>query len=1166
MHRHLHTLIAGTVAFSMVACGDEEEPVVIPDLVIQTSSLPGANEGVDYQVEVTASGGTDTDYRWSLASGRLPSGVFLRSEGTPTTVIAGRPRAPGTFDFSLRVRDSESNETIENFQIEVAEAPPQVEIVTTALPMGSLTMPYDAQIEAANGNEYTWRVVSGELPPGLEIDETGTPATRIFGQPTQEGRYSFTVRVVDAAGNRDTEQYAVEIVDDIPPLTMEPRNFDAAIAGVEYSTTVRADGGSLSGYTWSVVGGALPDGLTLSETGTPEATISGTPTREGSFSFRLEVRDDENDFDREAYFIEVQPAPPPLRITTFELAAGRVAEPYSQTIRGIGGGDADYSWSVVSGSLPPGLTITQGTPEMTLEGTPTEADTFTFELELDNPAASPARQEYTVVIEEEIIPVTITSTATVLVLPNAEGGQPYSATLAAQDGAPLPSGANPNAVRYNWVVTGGELPPGLELDPIGRGDNDVGTFVGVPSALGTYTATVTVFDRLNNTDSQIIEITVDPPSEPLVIETDIPDFAANGCYSTEISASGGGNTGYQWEVVGGSLPPGFGLRPEGTPSTVVSGAFNGTPGTFSVTLQVTDSFGIQSTANLDLVVDPTKSGDPRWGVMAGDIEVDNRTDLFVTDLCAETPGNAVRVNLGSSFEDVSFSTQDVLLSPRGDALAFISDADSSSREDVYLVDLRDGPQQGEAVRIFTGSNTSQDANHIKWSPDGRKLAVHADLTRSSSDDLYVVDLSDLSSPGMPMQVNTTGPSSSYDVYFYDMAFSPDGNKIAWVQDLEGSSRDYIYWSDLSGATPVGPNRVHATPSSTSMDVNGGFVWTPDSRGVVFNADFNAISRDELWFSDLTGAAPYTAVVISGNIQSFGDITANFTLYREEHFSFSPDGSTLFFMGDQDVDNEFEIYTLSYDAQNGTFAAPQKLTSHSQGSFANTEYAKWSPDSTKIAVVGDYRSNSRTEVFVLDLVNDTFPISGTGYRPLRAAPDTIREQGFTYDWDLQWSADSTKVAFIGDYQVSGADNAYVVDITGGAPYTSYRVHPATNSSAEDVDEVQFSPDGRKVALAGDVRSSYDELWVTDISSLPPGVSAQAHGPFSSTALDVQPNSTSNPNNWFWIGPDRLIFRGDIQTSAEDRAWFVDVSGTPSEWSPSLLTGSMTSSQDVNFLVR
>ena len=46
-------------------------------------------------------GGGIPPYRWSVTSGRLPTGLRLR----PSGVFAGKPRTRGTFSFTVKVVD-----------------------------------------------------------------------------------------------------------------------------------------------------------------------------------------------------------------------------------------------------------------------------------------------------------------------------------------------------------------------------------------------------------------------------------------------------------------------------------------------------------------------------------------------------------------------------------------------------------------------------------------------------------------------------------------------------------------------------------------------------------------------------------------------------------------------------------------------------------------------------------------------------------------------------------------------------------------------------------------------------------------------------------------------------------------------------------------------------
>jgi hypothetical protein len=76
------------------------------------------------------------------------------------------------------------------------------------------------------------------------------------------------------------------------------------------------------------------------------------------------------------------------------LPNGTVGLAYSQQLTGTGG-TAPYTFSVSSGPLPAGLTLT---PTGVLAGTPTTAGTFTFTLRVIDSAGCPGTRPYTVTI------------------------------------------------------------------------------------------------------------------------------------------------------------------------------------------------------------------------------------------------------------------------------------------------------------------------------------------------------------------------------------------------------------------------------------------------------------------------------------------------------------------------------------------------------------------------------------------------------------------------------------------------------------------------------------------------------------------------------------------------------------------------------------------------
>lgn len=125
---------------------------------------------------------------------------------------------------------------------------------------------------------YVWTLVSGSLPPGMELDEcTGI----ISGTPTSSGSYTFTVRATDAIGSFQQKTLRICIIEITTASELPAGN-----AGTPYVKNLTETPGQQETELWTLVDGVLPDGLTLSEAG----VLSGTPTEIGSHGFRIRVR------------------------------------------------------------------------------------------------------------------------------------------------------------------------------------------------------------------------------------------------------------------------------------------------------------------------------------------------------------------------------------------------------------------------------------------------------------------------------------------------------------------------------------------------------------------------------------------------------------------------------------------------------------------------------------------------------------------------------------------------------------------------------------------------------------------------------------------------------------------------------------------------------------
>ena len=88
------------------------------------------------------------------------------------------------------------------------------------------------------------------------------------------------------------------------PPTILNSEVDAGELAVSYLDTLAAIGGATP-YSWSLAGGALPDGVTLS----PAGVLSGVPTESGEFLFTAQLLDDNSDTDIREFSLFIQGDP-----------------------------------------------------------------------------------------------------------------------------------------------------------------------------------------------------------------------------------------------------------------------------------------------------------------------------------------------------------------------------------------------------------------------------------------------------------------------------------------------------------------------------------------------------------------------------------------------------------------------------------------------------------------------------------------------------------------------------------------------------------------------------------------------------------------------------------------------------------------------------------------
>ena len=248
--------------------------VALPGLLITPPSpLPAGQINVPYTTQLAATGGLGSPYFWSATG--LPNGLTIANN---SGLIAGIPRAAGTFSIAVTVSDTSNATDTQTYALTIAAS--ALSINSPPLPNGAVGSPYNAAVSATGGSgNYTFTATG--LPAGVTLSTSGI----VSGTPTTAGTFSVVVTATDAAASAAITASATFKVTIAPQLAVTATTIPNGVVGTALPAVQLTATGGTSPYQFQSAN--LPPGLTLASNG----TLSGTPTAAGTFSFTVFVVD-----------------------------------------------------------------------------------------------------------------------------------------------------------------------------------------------------------------------------------------------------------------------------------------------------------------------------------------------------------------------------------------------------------------------------------------------------------------------------------------------------------------------------------------------------------------------------------------------------------------------------------------------------------------------------------------------------------------------------------------------------------------------------------------------------------------------------------------------------------------------------------------------------------
>nr|WP_121271883.1 MBG domain-containing protein [Pedobacter schmidteae] len=240
----------------------------------QTTRTFTINQPASALSAVTGGGKTDV----SCKGGNNGTATVAPTGGTPSYTYSWAPSggtaatatglAAGT--YTCTITDANACQTTRTFTIN--EPATALSIATG----GGKT-----DVSCNGGSNGTATVVPTGGTPSYTYSWAPSGGTAAMATGLTAGTY--TVTVTDANGCQAQRTF---VISQPTVVTLAGISLTAATTAVSYNQTVSATGASGS-YTYAVTSGALPQGLTLSTSG----TLSGSPTEAGTFTFDITATD-----------------------------------------------------------------------------------------------------------------------------------------------------------------------------------------------------------------------------------------------------------------------------------------------------------------------------------------------------------------------------------------------------------------------------------------------------------------------------------------------------------------------------------------------------------------------------------------------------------------------------------------------------------------------------------------------------------------------------------------------------------------------------------------------------------------------------------------------------------------------------------------------------------
>ncbi len=522
-----------------------------------TSGGIDAGQTVTFASAIPAGGLAPYAYSWTS----LPTGCANSGASSDNCV----PTNPGSYTVTLRLTDSNGYSTSVTLSSYVVDADPWVSVPVgnrTTLDVGQ-SIAFTTSAHGGPGTySYHW------TQSGVALGCALANAPTIDCVPTAAGNFTVIVYVVDGNSYTSASNSSLNLrvySDPVVTIPSPTRTQGDINQPVNFSTVASLGTGNYTSYAWTV-SPATGLGCTSSMT----LILRCVPTTSGNYTVSVTVTDSNGFVSAPAssvYRVYSDPAvssisavPPSGRIDLGQTANFTSASPT--------GGASPYSYSWLS--LPTGCSDSHKAFDLC---TPTSSGSFTVQLQVTDANGYPTTVFASYTVDGDPYVSALVANRT-----NVDVGQTvvFNATA---------SGGSGSYATFAWSWSSAKFGCTATTSP---------TLYCTPTTPGSaYTVSVTVTDSNGFTSNPLSSapytVLSDPTVSPPGANRTSTDVGQPVTFSTVASGGDSPYLTYLWT----SSSPSFACGASSTSSITCNG---GTPGNYSVTVQVVDSNHFTSTA------------------------------------------------------------------------------------------------------------------------------------------------------------------------------------------------------------------------------------------------------------------------------------------------------------------------------------------------------------------------------------------------------------------------------------------------------------------------------------------------------------------------------------------------------------------------------------------